>query len=184
VVDALDDGLAVAADGDGALGAVGEHLTGHLHAGSRHLPHLLDLGPALAYKRAALRGWDDEAQGDGRLGDAGAGHQALQVLLELGADQGERLEDAGVGPRHRDDPLGTGAVCDVDLGSALLSKSFHNVSFLSNDASNLLALHEQPNGEGGMVRVGGHRGLYKVASSSHALWTEGRRGGLGWAGLR
>ena len=47
-----------------------------------------------------------------------------------------------------------------------------------------LALHEQPNGEGGMVRVGGHRGLYKVASSSHALWTEGRRGGLGWAGLQ
>ena len=48
VVDALDDGLAVAADGDGALGAVGEHLTGHLHAGSSPLPHLLDLGPALA----------------------------------------------------------------------------------------------------------------------------------------
>ena len=48
VVNALCDGLAVAADGDGALGAVGEHLTGHLHAGSRHLPHLLDLGPALA----------------------------------------------------------------------------------------------------------------------------------------
>ena len=48
VVNALCNGLAVAADGDGALGAVGEHLTGHLHAGSRHLPHLLDLGPALA----------------------------------------------------------------------------------------------------------------------------------------
>ena len=48
VVNALCNGLAVAADGDGALGAVGEHLTGHLHAGSCHLPHLLDLGPALA----------------------------------------------------------------------------------------------------------------------------------------
>ena len=46
----------------------------------------------LTYKRAALRGWDDKSQGDGRLGDAGAGHQALQVLLELGADQGERLQ--------------------------------------------------------------------------------------------
>ena len=48
VINALCDGLTVAADGDGALGAVGEHLTGHLHAGSSHLPHLLDLGPALA----------------------------------------------------------------------------------------------------------------------------------------
>ena len=48
-----------------------------------------------------------------------------------------------------------------------------------------LALHEQPNGEGGKVRVGGHRGLYKVASRDcHALWAEGWRGGLGWAGLQ
>ena len=46
----------------------------------------------LTYERAALGGGDDEAQGDGRLGDAGAGHQALQILLELGADQGERLQ--------------------------------------------------------------------------------------------
>ena len=56
--------------------------------------HLSSPQPAalLTYERAALGGGDDEAQGDGRLGDAGAGHQALQILLELGADQGERLQ--------------------------------------------------------------------------------------------
>ena len=72
VVDALSQRVTAARDGDGALGGVGQHLTGHLDAGAGHLSDLLDLGAALADQRAALRGWHDQTHRDWRLGYARA----------------------------------------------------------------------------------------------------------------
>ena len=51
VVNALRDGLAAPGDGDGSLSAVGQHLTGHLDTGSRHLADLLDLAPSCNISR-------------------------------------------------------------------------------------------------------------------------------------
>jgi len=148
VVDALDDGLAVAADGDGALGAVGEHLTGHLHAGSRHLPHLLDLGPALAYEGAALAGGHHQPEGDGGPRHRARADQAVQVLIKFVANKCKCLKNGFSVAGNSDDPLGTASITDVDLCTTLLSKSFHNVSFLSNYASNFFSLHDEPDSEG------------------------------------
>ena len=51
VVNALGDGLATPGNGDGSLSAVGQHLTGHLDTGSRHLADLLDLAPSCNISR-------------------------------------------------------------------------------------------------------------------------------------
>ncbi len=76
----LGDGLAAAADRDGALRGVGQHLRGHLDGGARHLADLLDLGPALADERPALRRGHHQAEGDGRARDGRGGHQVGKVL--------------------------------------------------------------------------------------------------------
>lgn len=93
--------------------------TADLNTRSCRLSDFPDLCSPLADEGAALGGRHYQPQGDRRLGRPGGGHQGLEILLELGADQGERLEDGGAGPGHRHNPLWTGTIRDVDLGSAL-----------------------------------------------------------------
>ena len=80
MIDALNDGLAAPGDGDGSLGAVGQHLTGHLDTGSRHLADLLDLAAPLPYEAAALAGRHDKSEGDGGPGHSAGGDQIVEVL--------------------------------------------------------------------------------------------------------
>ena len=80
MIDALYDGLAATGDGDGSLSAVGQHLTGHLDTGSRHLPDLLDLAASLPDEAPALAGRHDKSEGDGRPGHSAGGDQVVEVL--------------------------------------------------------------------------------------------------------
>ena len=82
MIDALNDGLAAPGDGDGSLGAVGQHLTGHLDTGSRHLADLLDLAATLPYEAAALAGRHDKSEGDGRARHRPGGDQIVEVLTQ------------------------------------------------------------------------------------------------------
>ena len=82
MIDALNDGLAAPGDGDGSLGAVGQHLTGHLDTGSRHLADLLDLAAPLSYQAAALAGRHDKSEGDGRARHRPGGDQIVEVLTQ------------------------------------------------------------------------------------------------------
>ena len=75
-------------------------------------------------QRAALRGRDYQPQRDRRLGDPGRCEEAVEVLLELVADEGEGLENGLTGAGDCDDPLRTGPVCDVDLGPALQNSDY------------------------------------------------------------
>lgn len=80
MVNALRDGFRAAGDGDRALRGIGEHLGGHLDGGPGDLTDLLDLGATLADERAALRGWHDQAKGDGWFRHCSRRHQVCQVL--------------------------------------------------------------------------------------------------------
>ena len=90
-----------------------------LNTGSCDLPDFPDLCSSLPDQRAALGGGHNQSQGDWRLGGPRGRHQRLEILLKLGADEGERLEDGGAGPCHCHNPLWTSAISDVDLGSTL-----------------------------------------------------------------
>ena len=90
-----------------------------LNTCSCRLSDFPDLSSPLADQGATLGGRYYQPQGDRRLGRPGGGHQGLEILLKLGADQGERLEDGGACPCHSHNPLWTGTIRDVDLGSAL-----------------------------------------------------------------
>ena len=159
VVNALGDRVSRASDGDGALRRVGQHVGGDLDGGARHLADLLDLGAALADKRAALRGGHDEAQGDGGSGDARAAAAVaalhLVELFHLLADEGESFEDGFGGAGDCHDAFGAGSVGNVNFGTRLFSESFHDFSFLADNAANLLAQHYQADGQGYII-VGDH----------------------------
>lgn len=152
IVDALGDGVGGAGDGDGPLGGVWQHLGGHLDRGARHLADFLDLAARLADERAALGRRHDQAQSDGRplLTSAAAAVVLVhltQELLKLGTDEFEGGEDAVSVASNGDDPLGAGPIANVDLCTGLFSKSLDYLSFLSNDASDLLSLHQESHGE-------------------------------------
>ena len=79
-----------------------------------------------SYERAALRGWNNQPQCDGRLRDPGRCDEAVEILLELVADESEGLEYRLAGAGHCHYPLRTRPVCDVDLGPALQHHSQHS----------------------------------------------------------
>lgn len=124
---ALRDRLAGAGYGYRAFRRIRQHLGCDLDRGAGDLADLLDLGAALADEGAALRGWHDQSERDGRPRDAAAATStaALNVVelrapfLEFLAYQRERLEDrvGRSGDSHY--PLRAGAVGDIDLRARL-----------------------------------------------------------------
>lgn len=128
MINALSDSLACTGNGYGSLGRVGQHLGSDLNRSSRDLSDLLDLGATFANERSALRGRYYESKSYRWPGHLAATRVvALPVmklrapLLELLADQGERLED-GIGRTgHGHYALRARAIGDVDLGTRLQS---------------------------------------------------------------
>ena len=91
----------------------------HLNTCSCHLSDFLYLCSSFSNEGSALRGGNNESKCDGGAGGPRGGHKCLKIFLKLGADQGECLEDGRVSPRHCDNPLWTGAISDINLGSTL-----------------------------------------------------------------
>ena len=90
------------------------------------LSNFPDLCSSLANQGAALGGGHYQPQGDGGFGRPGGGHQGLEILLKLSADEGKRLENGGVSPCHCHNPLWTSTISDVDLGSTLRNIRLQN----------------------------------------------------------
>jgi len=155
VEDALYDGVAAPGDGDGPLGGVGEHLAGHLDRRPGDLADLLDLGAALADEGAALRGRDDQPEGDGGARHGARGDEVIEVLFELVAYEGKCLEYGFCVSCDGDDTLGAAAIAYVDLSSTLFSKAFDYVALLAYNTAHFFALHDEANGKGDIGAVGG-----------------------------
>ena len=88
-----------------------------------------------------------------------AASASAAVVLELLADEVEGLEDAVGRPGHGDDPLGDGAVGDVDLGAGLLADPVDDLAALPDDGAHLLPAHDHPHRQGHRRLLGGREAI-------------------------